>query len=217
VVVVDNGVQRREWIKARIEAIREELDELLHELSGPESGIDEAEQRRRNFKFHKGGLGLLLLLLLSAAYLAASYRRALVGVVVAAGAVSVLAVGLFSHAAPRTNPPAGRPPARSASAAPSPSGRGAAPLPTPDRAPPVPIVVPTRTRRSQEPIETPAGEPAPVPEPARSAPSLIPSAPASPSVRPSVGPSRTPGPTPSASCPVVLRIGLPLLRVSACI
>jgi hypothetical protein len=66
---VDNGVQRREWIKARIEAIREELDELLHELSGPESGIDEAEQRRRNFKFHKGGLGLLLLLLLSAAYL----------------------------------------------------------------------------------------------------------------------------------------------------
>ena len=46
---------------------------------------------------------------MSAAYLAASYRRALVGVVVAAGAVSVLAVGLFSHTAPRTNtlsPPA---------------------------------------------------------------------------------------------------------------
>jgi len=189
---VDNDVQRRAWIKARIEAISQELDELIRELG---EGGDEAGRPRRKFTIIKGGM-VLLLLFLGVAYLVARYRRALAGAAVAAGAASVVAVALLSHSAPRPPGPAhGAPHATAAppTAALSPGGRRASPRPERSRTPTVPIVVPTRARRAQAPSQGPSSAPVP-------APSRAPSVPASASA------PATPSPAPAFSCSVGLRL-----------
>lgn len=213
---MDKGVQRREFIKARIEAIRHELDELLLELGAGETGLDEAEQRRRKFTIIKGGL-LLLLLLLSLGYLVARFRRPLLAAS-AAAAASVVAVAVLGHGAPRgTAPPLGL---GSQSAMTSMSASGApvhsrypTSVPRPRRTPLVPVVPPTRLRRpSSSPVvsRSSAGAgPSPLPSPS-AAPSRV------PSLRPSGSPAMTPAPSPSR-CAVAVRLDVLRLALKLCV
>lgn len=201
---MDNGVQRRQWIKGRIEAIREELDELLRELGAPEADVEEAEQKRRKFTLYKGGLSVLVLLL-SLGYFLTRYRRPLL---TAAASVTAAAAVVAVVALDRSGPP-GAAPAHGHSSQPTatashsfpapasaPASRRPTSLPHPRRTPLVPVVVPTRLRRtpSATPTQPVAFEPVPSPLPPPALPS---SAPPSPVRSPSPG---------ALVCPVGLRL-----------
>lgn len=203
---MDNGVQRRQWIRARIEAIRDELDELIREL-GAEPAGDAVEQKGRRLRVIKGGM-VLLLLALGAAGAASRYRRALLGATVAMGAGSVFAVALYSHALHAPGPARGiAPPSASISHAPAaaPSGHRAAPRPTPSVPPsPSPTVLPTRDGRTQQPGGGASVGPLPIPSlPAVPSSSITVQVP-SPSISVTVGCSR-------------LRIVLRTVRVRICV
>lgn len=210
---MDNGVQRRDWIKARIEAIRQELDELLRELGAPETGIDEAEQRRRKFTLYKGGL-LLLLLLLSAGYLVARYRRALIATGVTAAAMSVAAVAILGHGAPSRTVPPGALGSPQLSTVGTGSSMNVRPTharggPSPRRTLLVPVIVPPRPRRSPSPSTPPDVVPSggPIPEP-----------PPDPTV--SVGassPSASATPVPSQTCSDGIWVWIGSIGVKVCV
>lgn len=224
---MDNDVQRREWIKARIEAIHEELDKLLRELGAPETGIDEAEQRRRRFTIYKGGLGAAVPPVLSATCAAMRHRRVLAGTVAAAGAATMVATVVLPPSGPRE--PA--PPRISAPRvhtvrhahsvphllAPSPTaGRTAAPTGAPS-----PISSPPRT--------SPTASIAPQVRPSHAVqPRTVPLLPTGASVSVDqllaplsssapAPPSPSASPWPSARCSTLLSLGLDPLEIVSCV
>jgi hypothetical protein len=199
VVVVDNGVQRRRFIKARIEAIRQELDELIRELDASDVGLDDAEQRRRKFKIVKGGL--LALLLLSAGSVVSRYRKPLLAVT-ATAAASVVAVAVLGHGAPRgAIPPVATGPqpamTRVSASLRLPSSRQPTSRLRPRLTSLVPVVPPTRLRRT--------------PNASGARPSPLPSPTAVPSGMPSPQPSGSATPT-TSRCAVA--VSLDVLRVA---
>jgi hypothetical protein len=199
---VDDDVQRRAKIHDRIVAIREELDQLLRELGAPESGIEEAEQRRARFTIIKGGLALAGPGALAA--WASRHARGIAAAAVGAGAVAVIAGALLAHG-PSARIPHGAPgpapqPSATAPARPGAPSPSSTVVPKPPGRPPVPppvLIVPVRSRRpSASASAAPAGAPTPPPTPASS-------------------PSRTA--RPSARCTAGLALRLLAISATACV